>query len=83
MSGAVASAATGFILDHTGHFFWAFALAAGFCVIGVLSWLLVVSRVEPVVWMPQRSVALTAVATEMPKVHVLLDLEQKRLAVEE
>jgi ACS family D-galactonate transporter-like MFS transporter len=30
LSGAVTSAVTGLVLDRTGHFFWAFAIAAGF-----------------------------------------------------
>jgi MFS family permease len=57
-SGALASAVTGLILDRTGHFFWAFAVAAGFCVVGVLSWLLLVCPVEPVIWERQASIDL-------------------------
>jgi ACS family D-galactonate transporter-like MFS transporter len=49
-SGAIASAVTGFILDRTGHFFWAFSAAAAFCVLGVVSWICLVCPVEPVVW---------------------------------
>ena len=49
-SGAIASAVTGFILDRTGHFFWAFAVASAFCVLGVFSWIFLVCPVEPVVW---------------------------------
>ncbi len=49
-SGAFASAVTGFILDVSGHFFWAFLVAAGFAVIGFFSWVCLVGPVQPVVW---------------------------------
>jgi len=49
-SGALASALTGLILDRTGQFFWAFAVAAAFCVLGVFTWIWLVSPVEPIIW---------------------------------
>lgn len=49
-SGAIASAMTGFILDRTGNFVWAFAVAAAFCILGVLCWNFLVGPVEPVIW---------------------------------
>ena len=49
-SGALASAVTGFIFDRTGNFFWAFAVAGGLCIAGVLIWLFLVCPVEPVIW---------------------------------
>jgi MFS family permease len=49
-SGAVASAATGFILDRTGHFFWAFAVAAAFSFVGALCWMFLMGPIEPVQW---------------------------------
>ena len=55
-SGALSSVVTGLILDRTGHFFWAFAVAAAFCVVGVFNWLFLVAPVEPVVWTRQTSV---------------------------
>jgi ACS family D-galactonate transporter-like MFS transporter len=55
-SGALASAVTGFILDRTGTFFWAFAVAAALCIAGVLSWLFLVCPVEPVIWARRGSV---------------------------
>ncbi len=64
MSGALASAVTGFILDRTGHFFWAFAVAAAFCLVGTLSWLLLVCPVEPVIWIRRSSLDLRKVAAE-------------------
>lgn len=53
-SGALASALTGLILDRTGHFFWAFAAAAAFCILGVFTWIRLVSPVEPIVWAQKR-----------------------------
>jgi hypothetical protein len=47
---------TGFILDRTGTFFWAFAVAAALCIAGVLSWLFLVCPVEPVIWARRGSV---------------------------
>jgi ACS family D-galactonate transporter-like MFS transporter len=64
-SGAIASAVTGFILDRTGYFFWAFAVAAAFCVLGVFFWIFLVSPVEPVIWMPQTSVDLGKAGVEL------------------
>ena len=56
--GALASAVTRFILDRTGDFFWAFAVAAALCIAGVLIWLLLVCPVEPVIWTRPTSVGL-------------------------
>jgi MFS family permease len=55
-SGAVAALVTGFILDRTGQFFWAFTVAAAVCVLGVFFWNVMVSPVEPVTWMRQTAV---------------------------
>jgi hypothetical protein len=49
-SGAIASAMTGFLLDRTGNFVWAFAVAAAFCILGVFCWNFLVGPVEPVIW---------------------------------
>jgi ACS family D-galactonate transporter-like MFS transporter len=57
-AGALASAVTGFILDRTGDFFWAFAVAAALCIAGVLIWLFLVCPVEPVIWTRRTSVGL-------------------------
>jgi ACS family D-galactonate transporter-like MFS transporter len=64
-SGALASAVTGFILDRTGNFFWAFAVAAALCIAGVLSWLLLVCPVEPVIWTRRTSVVLGKAGVEL------------------
>jgi hypothetical protein len=41
---------TGFLLDRTGHFFWAFGVTAGVLFTGALCWLFVVGPVEQVQW---------------------------------
>jgi len=50
MSGMVAPAVTGYVLQRTGQFHWAFLIAAGVALAGAASWILLVGRVEPVVW---------------------------------
>jgi len=64
-SGALASAVTGFILERTGEFFWAFAIAAALCIVGVLSWLLLVCPVEPVIWSRRTSECLGKPGVEL------------------
>jgi ACS family D-galactonate transporter-like MFS transporter len=50
LSGVVAPALTGFVLDRTGHFYLAFAITTAVALIGMASWVLVVGRVEQVKW---------------------------------
>jgi len=50
LSGAVAPAATGFLLQRTGNFHWAFYLAALVSLLGVLSWLLMVGPLQALQW---------------------------------
>jgi MFS family permease len=64
-SGALASAVTGFLLDRTGNFFWAFAVAAVLCIAGVLTWLLLVCPVEPVIWTRRAAVNLGGAEAEL------------------
>ena len=49
-SGALTAAATGFLLERSGHFLWAFALAAGIHSVGALCWIRLVGPIEPVRW---------------------------------
>jgi MFS transporter, ACS family, D-galactonate transporter len=63
LSGAVAAAVTGLIRDHTGHFFWAFAVAAGFSCAGALCWSYL-GPIEPVHWSRQSSVYVRQRAVE-------------------
>jgi len=50
LSGVVAAWLTGYILQRTGHFSAAFAVAMVFGWIGVLCWTCIVGPIEPVVW---------------------------------
>jgi len=64
-SGAISSALTGLILDRTGHFFWAFAGAAGFCAVGILSWIFLVGKIEPIIWKGRDPVDLVTTGVEL------------------
>ncbi|HXJ12442.1 MAG TPA: MFS transporter [Candidatus Limnocylindrales bacterium] len=59
MSGMVAPAVTGYVLQRTGHFFWAFIILVGVAFAGATSWILLVGRVEPVTWGRKLRVAAT------------------------
>ena len=50
LSGVAAPTLTGFVLDRTGHFYWAFLILTMVTSIGTLSWIFVVGPVEQVVW---------------------------------
>ena len=50
IAGIVVPVVTGFILDKTGQFSWAVASVCGFMMIGALSYLLIIRRIEPVSW---------------------------------
>jgi MFS family permease len=50
LSGVVAPAITGVILQRTGRFAWAFLIVSAISWIGALTWIYLVGRVEPVVW---------------------------------
>jgi MFS family permease len=50
VAGIVAPIITGVVVDRTGAFVWAFAIAAGVGLLGVVGWGLIVRRVEPVAW---------------------------------
>jgi ACS family D-galactonate transporter-like MFS transporter len=50
LSGVVAPVVTGFVVDRTGEFFWAFTIAAGVALLGSLAFAVLIPRIEPVVW---------------------------------
>jgi ACS family D-galactonate transporter-like MFS transporter len=50
LSGIVAPAVTGFVLQRTGHFFWAFVIVTGVALVGAASWFLFVGPLEQVAW---------------------------------
>ncbi len=50
LSGAVVPVVTGFILQRTGHFAWAFLITAAVELVGAACWAFLLGPVEPVVW---------------------------------
>ena len=50
LAGAAAPSVTGFVLDRTGHFSWAFAILTAVALAGTASWVFLVGPVERVVW---------------------------------
>ena len=50
LAGVVSPAVTGFVLDRTGHFYWAFAILTAVALTGAACWVFLVGRVEPVMW---------------------------------
>ena len=50
IAGIVAPLLTGYIVDRTGLFDWAFAAAGFTAVLGAIAWGVIVTRVEPVDW---------------------------------
>ena len=61
-AGVVSPALTGFVVERTGHFFWAFAATSVVLLGGALSWAFVVGPVEPVQW-KSKQIAATADAS--------------------
>jgi MFS family permease len=49
-AGLVSPTLTGYVVERTGHFFWAFAVTAGVLLGGALCFAFVVGPVEPVKW---------------------------------
>jgi len=50
LAGILAPVVTGFIVDRTGAFSWAFAVAAASAVLAMVAWGVVIRRVVPVPW---------------------------------
>src|SRR5450631_428653 len=50
LAGMVAPWLTGFVLERTGHFSWAFVIMTAVALSGAASWFFVVGPVEPVIW---------------------------------
>jgi MFS transporter, ACS family, D-galactonate transporter len=49
-AGIICPFLTGFVLDHTGSFFWPFAVTSAISLLGVVAWVFIVGRVEPLNW---------------------------------
>jgi nitrate/nitrite transporter NarK len=50
LAGVAAPLITGFVLDATGKYFWAFAIAAGVALAGTMAFGILIPKIEPVVW---------------------------------
>jgi MFS family permease len=50
MAGVVGPIATGYIVDRTGSFVWAFVVAAAIAAIGIIGWSALVKRIAPIEW---------------------------------
>ena len=50
LAGVVAPIITGLVVDRTGHFFWAFAIAGFVALAGAVVYVFVLGRIEPVDW---------------------------------
>jgi MFS family permease len=50
LSGVLAPLVTGFVVDRTGEFFWAFAIAAAVALIGSFAFGVLIPSIEPVIW---------------------------------
>jgi MFS family permease len=50
LAGVAAPAVTGFAVERTGNFVWAFVITGVISILGAASWVFVLGRVEPVQW---------------------------------
>jgi MFS family permease len=50
LAGIVGPIFTGYVVDRTGQFSIAFAIAAAISLTGVASWGLIIRRIEPIAW---------------------------------
>jgi len=55
VAGMVAPAITGFAVEKTGHFFWAFAICSAVVLAGAASYAFLLGPVEPVKWDSQKA----------------------------
>jgi MFS transporter, ACS family, D-galactonate transporter len=56
-AGAVAPTLTGFLLDRTGHFYWAFFITTAVVWLGAISWVFIVGPIKPIDWNSNLKVA--------------------------
>jgi MFS family permease len=71
LTGAVAPALTGFLVDRTGRFYWPFLITSVITWVGALQWGLVVGPVE-VVWKREMKPSISAIARSLqdPSAHI-------------
>ena len=61
-AGIIGPSLTGFVLDHTGSFFWPFAVTSAISFIGVIAWVFIVGEVEPLDWASRKKLEIVTVA---------------------
>ena len=64
LAGVVVPALTGFVVDRTGRFFWAFAITAVVALLGAIFWVFVVGPVKQVVWAGEVTAPLARTAVD-------------------
>jgi MFS family permease len=50
ISGVVCPLVTGYVVERTGEFFWAFAIACGVTLVGIIAWGVMIPKVAPLCW---------------------------------
>jgi MFS transporter, ACS family, D-galactonate transporter len=50
LAGVTAPMVTGFLLDRTHEYFWAFAIAAGMALMGTFAFGILIPKIEPIKW---------------------------------
>ncbi len=56
-AGIAAPTLTGFLLDRTGHFYWAFFITTAVVWLGAVSWVFIVGPIKPIDWTPHPKAA--------------------------
>jgi MFS family permease len=64
VAGVISPAVTGFVVNRTGHFLWAFVITAIVAVVGSGCWLFVIGSVKQVVWAQPAASDLAQAAAE-------------------
>jgi MFS transporter, ACS family, D-galactonate transporter len=62
LAGVVVPALTGFLVDWTGRFFWAFAITAVAALLGATLWVFAVGPVKQVIWLRDMPAPLATTA---------------------
>ena len=68
IAGVVVGPLTGLIVDHTGHFGWAFVVCAAVTFIGGISWTQLVGRLEQSPWQSVSQAAADSTSTNLAEV---------------
>jgi ACS family D-galactonate transporter-like MFS transporter len=63
-AGIIGPALSGFLVEWTGNYLMPFAITSVVCVLGVIAWLVIVGRVEPIGWRKNRATQIAAASAE-------------------